>query len=72
MERNNEVHCNHKEAMTLWEEARKAAQAAKTCFTLKKPVPGVIEKGTKRPMGSKHAEVASDGEQNDEDDDDNN
>jgi hypothetical protein len=45
--RNNEVHCKHKEAMTVWEEARKVAQAAKKHFTLKKPMPAVIEKGTK-------------------------
>jgi hypothetical protein len=70
--RNNEVRRNHKEAMAVWEEARKATRAAKKCFMLKKPVPGVIEKGTKRPTGPKHAEVASNGEQNDEDDDDDN
>ena len=64
--RNNEVRRNHKEAMAVWEEARKAAWATKKRFTLKKPVPGVIEKGTKRPTGPKHAEVAIDGEQDDD------
>lgn len=67
MARNNEVRRNHKEAMAVWEEACKATQATKKRFTLKKPVPGVIEKGTKRPMGPKHAEAASDGKQDDDD-----
>ena len=68
--RNNKVRRKNKEAMAVWEEAHKATRAAKKCFTLKKHTPGVIEKGTKQPMGPKHAEVASDGEQNDEDDND--
>ncbi|KIM83159.1 hypothetical protein PILCRDRAFT_69879, partial [Piloderma croceum F 1598] len=68
--KNNEVRRKHKEAMIVWEEAHKAAQAAKKRFTLGKPTLGVIEKGTKRPTGPKYAEVASDGEQNDEEDDD--
>jgi hypothetical protein len=68
--RNNEVRHKHKEAMTVWEEAHKATRAMKKRFTLEKPTLGVIEKGTKRPTGPKHAEVASDGEQNDEEDDD--
>ena len=67
--RNNEVRRKHKEAMTVWEEACKAARAAKKHFTLEKPTLGVIKKGTKQPMGPKHAEVASDGEQNNEEDD---
>jgi hypothetical protein len=32
-------------------------------------MPAVIEKGTKWPTGPNHVEVASDGEQNDEDND---
>jgi len=68
--RNNKVHCKHKEAMTVWEEAHKATRAAKKCFTLKKPMLGVIEKGTTQPTGPKHAEMASDGKQNDKEDDD--
>ena len=34
--RNNEVRRNHKEAIAVWEEARKAARATKKRFTLKK------------------------------------
>ena len=51
----------------VWEEAHKATWAMKKCFMLVNPVPGVIEKGTKWPTGPKHAELASDGEQNDKD-----
>lgn len=63
--RNNEVCCKHKEAMAVWEEAHKATRATKKRSTLEKPTPGIIEKGTKRPTGLKQA---SDGKQNDEDD----
>ena len=38
---------SHKEAMAVWEKARKAAWVTKKHFTLEKPMPGVIEKSTK-------------------------
>ena len=62
----------HEEAMAVWEEACKAAQAAKNHFMLKKPMPGAIKKGTKWPTRPKHVEVASEGKQNDKDGDGNN